>query len=137
MSADSSWDVQTGVYTLLTGTTGVTDLLADGANSILDHVPPGTMPPYIVASEIRVRPLDTQGASGNEMVLTLHTYSRNSGMQEVRGIMAAVHDALHNASFSIPGQTLVLCQCIDSEARLEGDGLTRHGIQHFQIITEE
>ncbi len=136
MSADSSWAVQTGVYARLTGTTAITDLLPQGASSILDHVPAGTEPPYIVMSEIQARPFDTQRVSGNEVTLTIHTYSRAAGMQEVRSIMTAIHAALHQASFSVPNQTLVLCQCTGSAVQLEGDGLTRQGVQRFQIITE-
>ena len=80
--------------------------------------------------------MDSQSASGNDVTLAIHTYSRGSGMQQARHIMSAVYDALHNASFAVPNQTLVLCQCLDTEARLEDDGMTRHGIQRFKIITE-
>lgn len=136
MSADSSWDVQTGVFTHLTAAGALTALLADGAGSILDHVPAGTAFPYLVIGETSARPLDGHAASGNEIMLTLHTYSRASGMQQARSIMAAVYTALHEADFTVPNQALALCRCIGSEAALEADGLTRHGIQHFRIITE-
>lgn len=136
MSADSSWDVQSGVFTLLTQTSALTALLADGAGSILDHVPAGTAFPYVVLGETHCLPMDSQCFSGNEVTLTLHIYSRGAGMQETRGIMAAVYDALHNADFVVPNQVLVLCQSIESATGLEDDGLTRHGLQRFRIITE-
>ncbi len=136
MSADSIWDVQTGVFAHLAATSAITALLAGGAGGVLDHVPAGTAFPYVVLGETRSLPLDSQRVSGNDVTLTLHTYSRGSGMQQARRIMAAIYDALHNIYFSVPNQTLVLCQCLDAETRLEADGLTRHGIQRFQIITE-
>lgn len=136
MSADSSWDVQTGVYAHLAGTAAVTGLLAGGAAGILDHVPPGTNAPYVVIGDLQAQPMDTQGGSGNDVTLNLHVYSRGSGMQEARGIMAALYDALHNASFSVPDQTLILCQCQGGGVSLEADGVTRHGVLRFQIITE-
>jgi hypothetical protein len=136
MSADSLWDVQTGVFNRLTVTSAVTSLLANGANSVLDHVPAGTAFPYIVLGETRSLPMDTQRVIGNDVTLTLHTYSRGAGMQQARHIMAAIYDALHNAVFAVPNQTLILCQCLDTETRLETDGLTRHGLQRFRIITE-
>jgi hypothetical protein len=136
MSADSAWDVQTGVFLRLTGTPAVTGLLAGGANGVFDHVPAGSPFPYIVIGEMRSRPLDTQGVSGNEVFLTLHAYSRGAGMKETKQIMSAVYDALHHAAFTVPNQTLVLSQAVDSEVSLEGDGLTRHGIRRFHIITE-
>jgi hypothetical protein len=136
MSVDSVWDVQTGVYGCLTANAGLTDLLAAGANGVLDHVPPGTEFPYVVIGESSARPMDSQGVSGNDVILAIHTYSRGSGMQQVRHIMSAVYDALHNASFAVPHQALILCQCLGAETFLEGDGMTRHGAQRFQIITE-
>lgn len=136
MSADSSWDVQTGIFTHLTGNASLTDLLADGAGSILDHVPPGTAFPYVVLGETQAVPMDTQGSSGNDISVSLHTYSRGGGMQEVKNIMTVIYDALHNAFFDVPNQTLILCQCRMSETKFEDDGQTRHGIQHFHIITE-
>ncbi len=144
MSADSLWDVQTGVFTVLTGTAGLTALLANGAGSILDHVPTGTAFPYVVIGAAQSSPMDTQGVSGNEVTLTIDTYSRAPGMQEARHIMAQIYDALHNAAFAVPNQVLVQCRCIDSATAIEADGMgrfeqnavVRHGAQRFRIVTE-
>lgn len=136
MSADSSWDVQTGVFTCLTGNAALTALLADGGNSVLDHVPSGTVFPYVVLGESQLRLLETQGNSGSAITLVLHSYSRSAGMKELKNIMSRIYEALHYTSFTVPNQTLVLCQCLGAESVLEEDGLTRHGIQRFQIICE-
>ena len=144
MSADSLWDVQTSVFTLLTGTSALTARLANGANSILDYVPTGTAFPYVVLGAAQSVPMDTQGVLGNEVTLTIDTYSRASGMDEARHIMSQIYDTLHNASFTVPNQVLVQCQCLDSATGLEADGMgryaqsaiVRHGQQRFRIITE-
>lgn len=144
MSADSLWDVQTGVFTVLTGTVGLTALLANGAGSILDYVPTGTAFPYVVLGAAQSVPMDTQGVSGNEVTLTIDTYSRAAGMDEARHIMSQIYDALHNTTFAVPNQVLVQCQCLDSATGLEADGMgryaqnavVRHGMQRFRIVTE-
>jgi hypothetical protein len=144
MSSDSLWDVQTGVFTVLTGTSALTALLANGAASILDHVPTGTAFPYVVLGAAQSVPMDTQGVSGNEVTLTIDTYSRATGMNEARHIMSQIYGALHNTSFAVPNQVLVQCQCLDSATGLEADGMgryaqdavVRHGAQRFRIITE-
>ena len=144
MSADSLWDVQTGVYAVLTGASGLTALLVNGADSILDHVPPGTDFPYVVLGAAQSVPLDTQGISGNEVTLTIDTYSRATGMNEVRHIMSQIYDALHNAAFAVPNQMLVQCRCLESATDIQADGagrfqqdaIMRHGVQRFRIITE-
>jgi len=144
MSADSLWDVQNGVYATLTSTSALTALLANGAGSILDYVPTGTAFPYVVLGAAQSLPLDTQGVSGNEVTLTIDTYSRATGMDELRHIMSQIYDALHNASFTVPNQVLVQCQCLGSSTGVEADGMgkfqqnavVRHGVQRFRIITE-
>lgn len=136
MSADSCWDVQAGIFTHLAATTALTSQLADGASSVLDHVPAGTAFPYVVLGEMTSQALDTHGGPGSEVTIAIHTYSRGNGMQQARSIMAAVYDALHDVDFTISNQSLVLCRCIGGETRLESDGVTRHGVQRFQIITE-
>lgn len=135
MSAHSLWDVQGGVYACLSGDTALAALLPAGGG-IFDHVPPQTAFPYVVIGDSAARPLDAQGAAGHDISLALHVYSRGAGMKELRQIMAAIYDALHDADFDVPNQTLALCLCQSAETTLEGDGVTRHGILRFQIITE-
>jgi len=136
MSIDSTWDVQSAVFTKLTADSVLTSLLADGANGILDHVPSGTNAPYVVLGETRSEPMDTSATSGYEVVLTIHTYSRELGMGEARQIMSAIYNSLHRVSFAVSNQNLILCRLLDTETRLEADGQTRHGIQRFLIVTE-
>lgn len=136
MPSQNSWNVQAGLYTCLVATHSLTDLLADGTGGVRDHVPPGTAFPYIVIGDMSTRPMDTQAYEGQEILATIHSYSRAEGMKELKSVMSAVQEALHDADFSVTGATLVFCQETSSETYLEGDGETRHGIQRFRIITE-
>jgi len=136
MSADSTWDVQTAVFTKLSTDTALTNILADGAGGVLDHVPSEIKFPYVVIGETRSEPLDTMAISGYDVTLTIHTYSQGVGMSETRQIVSVIYNSLHNVSFNVANQILILCQLIDTETKLDIDGKTRHGIQRFQIITE-
>lgn len=136
MPKDSTWEVQAAVHTRLREATGLTSLLAAGAESVLDHVPPDTAFPYIVLGDISARPHDTQAGFGRDILLTVYTYSRKSGMKETKEIMAAVFDALHDGGFSVANHDLILCREVSLTAALENDGATRRGAQQFQIITE-
>ncbi len=136
MSALSLWDVQSGVYSRLTGHAALTALLPAGANGIFDHVPQQTAFPYVAIGETASRPLDTQGGHGHDTSLSIHVYTRSAGMRDLRRIMAAAYDALHDADFTVPDQVLALCRCQSIESAIEGDGITRHGILRFRIITE-
>ena len=136
MPRENAWNVQAGLYTCLAATDTLTDLLADGTQSVRDHVPPGAAFPYIVIGDNSARPMDTQRHSGLEIMATIHSYSRNEGMKELKGIMTAVQEALHDASFLVDSQILVLCQEMSSETFVDGGGEIRRGVQRFRIITE-
>jgi hypothetical protein len=137
MTADSSWAVQSAVYIHLAITSALTSLLGNGAAGVHDHVPPDAPFPYIVLGESSARPLETQGGDGYDITLTIHSYSRENGMKQLRGIMAAVHDALHhNTALTPAGHHLILCDEISADVRLEADGITRHGLQRYRIATE-
>ncbi len=136
MAQDSLFDTQSGLYAVLTGASSVTTLLAAGADSIVDHVPQGSDFPYVVLGDMSSRPLETQDTGGNDIVATFYVYSQGKGFKETKDIMAALDAALHNQSFSIPNQTLILCQRLDSAVGLESDGITRRAVMRYRIITE-
>lgn len=136
MPTSRNWNVQAGLYTCLAATHTLTDLLADAAQSVCDHVPANAVFPYIVIGNMSSRPLDTQRYEGRETTAVIHSYSRKDGMKELKNIMTAVQEALHHVDFSVDDETLVMCQEISSDTFLENDGETRHGVQHFRIITE-
>ena len=136
MSADSAWDVQTAIYARLAGAAALTLQLAAGAAGVCDHVPQGMAFPYVVLSGLQAQPGDTQQTHGYDITLSVASFSRGEGMKELRGVMAAIYDALHDANFTVPNQTLILCRQVSSETQLEQDGITRAGLQRFRIITE-
>lgn len=134
MSQNSIWDVQSAIFATLAADSNVTSLLADGANSIYDHVLANANFPYIALGESSAREIE---GGAFEVNINVHSYSKSSGMNEVKQIMTAIFDCLHNAEFNIPNHNLIMCVMEASTARLEGDGKTRHSSQQFSIITEE
>lgn len=136
MTGDSAWDVQTALYARLTGATPLTLLLAGGATGVCDHVPQGLPFPYVVLSALQAKASDTQQTHGYDITISIASYSQTEGMKELRGIMAAVYDTLHDADFTVPNQSLILCQQVSAETQLESDGITRAGLQRFRIVTE-
>ena len=131
MTIDSQWDVQTAIFSTLTGHA---PLAASAA--IYDKVPENAGFPYVVIGDMECRPLGTQGHDGLEITLSVHSFSRYPGHKELRQIMARVHMALHESAPAVAGQTLVLCHFLSSSTALEDGGQTLHGVQKFQIITE-
>jgi hypothetical protein len=134
MTTDSALAVQAALYERLSADAALGAIT--GAASVRDHVPPGTPFPYVVIGDMGSRPLDTQGGRGCEIAAELHAFSRAEGLAETKRILAALQDALHGADFAISGHRLVLCLCTGTEARLGEDGVTRHGVARFRIVTE-
>jgi hypothetical protein len=134
MPQDSLWPVQAAIYGVLAGATALTAQLADGADSVFDHVPQGSAFPYIVLGESAAEPLETQTGGGCDITIDIHAYSRALGMKEAKAVMAAISGALHGQNFAVTGQRLVFCRLQSQQLRQDGE--TRHGVQRYRIITE-
>jgi hypothetical protein len=139
MTADSQLAVQSAVLAALQGAPALTALLADGAGGVYDSVPAESAYPYVVIGEATAVPgeADSKDADVMEQTLTLHTWSRYLGLAEAKQIMAAVVAALDQANLSISGHSLVLLRFEFSSTFLDPDGLTRHGVQRFRVITQQ
>ena len=136
MTAHSLWDVQAALYGVLAEDGGLVPLLAAGADSVLDHALPDTPFPYVVVGDMTARPLETQEFYGSELVAAVHVFSRAPGYREVKRILAAVHDALHETDFPVENQVLVFCRHVGTDIAAELDGETRRGTIRFRILTE-
>jgi len=134
MSQDSSWEVQSAIFHVLTNNANLTSLLAEEVNSVCDHVLSNAIFPYIVIGESSGSEFECGGFAVN---ITIHSYSKTAGMSEIKQIMAETYNALNNQEFNIPNHKLILCLMQSSNVKLAGDGKTRHGVQQFRIITEE
>ena len=136
MTADSQEAMQAALLSALRGDGEFTASLAEGADSVLDHVAAGSAYPYVVIGEARTAGFDCKTEDGMEQQLTLHTWSRYQGMLEAKRIMAAIVAALDRASLDLAGHRLVLLRFEFSEVLLDPDGITRHGVQRFRALTQ-
>ena len=133
MASDSQDAIQAAIYTALTGDATLTALVA---TRIVDGPPQGTTFPYVVIGEFSGEPFDTKTQEGMDLDVTIHTWSEALGWKETADIMAAVLDALDKQSLSVTGHSLVLLQFTFSDRFLDPDGVTRHGVQRFRVVTQ-
>lgn len=137
MTADSQLAVQAAIVAALKASSAVTDLLAAGAASVYDHVPEDAGFPFVTVGESAARPFDGKGEDGMDQQVTIHCWSRQRGMKEAKAIMAAVVAALDRQSLALSGHSLVDIAFLFSDSLLDPDGLTRHGVQRFRVLTQE
>lgn len=145
--------VQQAVYSALTGSTALDALLArfyDVGNetflsraAIYDDVPQiadsgnSSFFPYVSIGDDTVTDWSTDTASGGEVTVTVHSWSRYAGRKEVKQVMEAIYNALHRATLTAPGFEFVGCDFEFSETVLDPDTETRHGIQRFRLLLDE
>lgn len=122
-----AWDVQVAIHDAL--------VTALGTVPVLDHVPQGTAMPYVVVGEMSMIPFDTCSTTGDELMVTIHTWSSYRGRKETRDLQATIYGALHRSSLDgLAG--LIDCEIDMAQDFLDPDGLTRHGVQRVRIQIE-
>jgi hypothetical protein len=132
MSADSSWPLQQAIFTALTGDA----TLMGTITGVFDHVPQGTVFPYVTVGENTARAFRAVGIQGIEATLVLHVWSRARGRKEVKEIMAEIHRILDDAALAVAGHALVNLRFEFSESILAGDGMTEHGVARYRAVTQ-
>ena len=129
-----SVNLQTALYSTLTGGT-LTDISGTSiATKVYDDVPEGTAYPYIVLGEETAIPVGAKDTDGHEHTLTFHVWSQYRGRKEIKQIMQQIYTILHNVAISITGATLVNIRHEFERTLLESDGITRHGVIRFRAV---
>lgn len=124
---------QQAVFTALSGQISAT---------VYDDVPilPSGQPvanfPYVVIGNDTLLAWDTDDQLGAEITLTLHIWSRASGMKEAKGIAGEIFDLLHRASPTIADYHVVDCLREFSEFMIDPDGETRHGVVRYRLTIQ-
>jgi hypothetical protein len=93
--------------------------------------------PYVTIGEDNHITVDTDTELMNQVSITVHTWSRYAGRAETKQIQGLVKDALHRANLVQSGYKFITITQESSESQLDADGLTRHGIQTFNLLIEE
>jgi hypothetical protein len=84
--------------------------------------------PFITLGQSVIRDWSTGTEDGAEHNLTLHVWSRSGGKKQVQEILEAIRAVLHDQPLALADHHLVNLRHEFSEARLDPDGDTFHGI---------
>ncbi len=134
MAGASEWSVQQAVYAALAASAALQALIGNPAR-VYDHVPDNPAFPYVTLGDTVSGPFDTKSFAGRDQSVTLHAWSRYRGKKEVKQILTALHDALHEQPLTVAGHNFVLCRFEFADVFDDEDGLTRHGVSRFRIVT--
>jgi len=134
MSESAGWSVQKSLVVALKSDMALSGLL--NGQSVYDHVPQRAAYPFVSIGNAVDRDWSTSTESGSEHALTLHIWSKAQGKMQCFEIMNAVRRVLHDGSLSVEDHELVNLRFEFSDARLDPDGETCHGIMRFRAVTE-
>lgn len=133
MSAASE-ALQRAIYAALSNDIVIKMQLGDPPR-VYDDAPKGAALPYVIVGEGQARPL--AGVDGAfEHDITLSIVSRHAGRMEVRQLIDALYDSLHETSFPIAGHRLVGIRFVFADAIRRGDNDLYRGAVRFRAVTE-
>lgn len=127
MSAEG--ELQTAIYSALN--TGQPAPVYSAGN-----VPDNASDRYIVIGNDTMIEWDTDGRTGFEGTIVIHTWDTTSGNRSfipLKDIMGDVYNALHRAEIPLISYNAIGLDFEFSETFLDPDGLTRHGVQRFRV----
>lgn len=131
----AAFELQKAIFVALDADAPLAALVSD---EIYDDVPDDHETfPYVTIGEDVLTQWDTDGTTGFEASVTIHTWSRYRGAKEVKEIQQAIYDVLHNSGLTITGYDTILIQQRSQEAMRDPDGKTRHGVQTFEVLLDK
>jgi hypothetical protein len=118
-------ELQTRIYSVLTGAS-----IAGGR--VYDQPPQEAVFPYVTIGEVFPAPFRTHSRDGEELLHTIHVWSRYNGFAEAIGIAEAIKPLLDNTDFETTSFHGVALREGTVWLR-DPDGITRHGALDFRF----
>lgn len=130
MASDPHLPIQKAIYDALTGDATLMNLIS----GVYDFVPQGTAFPYVTIGEDTLSDWGSHTFDGADSTVTLHSWAQGASRKAVKEVMAEIYRILHKGTISVTGFSVVLIRFEFSEASLDPDGQTYHGIQRFRLL---
>lgn len=130
----ASWALQRSIYETLTGSAELTSRL--GGEGIYSSPPPAAEFPFITIGQSVTRDWSTGTEDGSEHSVTLHIWSRADSALEVHEITEIVRNLLNDQALALDSHHLINLRHEFSQARIDPDGETLHGIVRYRAVTE-
>lgn len=129
--SSAALEVQTAIFAILDADVTLSAL----TTGVFDDVPEGyTDFPYVTLGEDVLTELDTDSVLGFRVSVTIHSWSQYRGQKETKQVQDAIYRALHHADMTVNGYDVILSRLVDQTSERDPDGLTRHGVQTFELL---
>lgn len=95
---------------------------------------------YVVVGNDTHIEWDTDGETGFESTVTIHTWDTSGatrGYGTIKPVMGECYQSLHRATIGITGFHLVGIDREMADTFIDADGLTPHGVERYRVITRK
>lgn len=125
----SAFELQKGVYALLSGSPGLTC-------PVYDHVPQTSAKPYAVVGDGDADEWGTADSDGDEVRVAVTAYSdQHRGRKGVKQVQADVYQILHHTlDLAVTGYQVVLIHYLDSDSPPTPDGATYESTARYRVL---
>lgn len=110
--------------------TAMFDALVAHGLTVYSNLPDNVTAPYVVIGDFTKNEWDTDGATGFNVTVTVHTWSVQRSMGEINAMMQTVYNALNRADLAVSG--MINLDFESDDLIRDPDGLHLHGIQRFR-----
>jgi hypothetical protein len=129
--SSAALEVQTAIFAILDADATLSALVT----GVFDDVPESyTDFPYVTLGEDVLTEYDTDALFGFRVSVTIHCWSQYKGQRETKLVQDAIYLALHHASLTVSGYNVILSRQVDQTSERDPDGMTRHGVQTFELL---
>jgi hypothetical protein len=105
---------------------------------VLDQAGPDEFYPFVTLGEFSAGGVaDILDHQAIDVEMTIHVWSRQLGMRECEQLMEIVKAALHAQPLTLATAQWVMTTLIYAQTLRDPDGLTRHGVLRFRVMTFE
>lgn len=125
MAVVDTYDIQSAIYALLTGSTVFTGRVRGGMH---DERPQNVKNfPYCCFGPSIDDDIGTQDSDGVEHSLTIEIHSEYAGNKDIKQIAAVIRQLLHRQTITVDGLSSCHAYVDRSTSSLENDAQTRYG----------
>ncbi len=126
-------EFQTAVFQLLMGSTDLQSLIF---GRVYDGEFEGdTLYPYVSFGPSDSVPDDTDCRDAERYTLQIDTWSDEQGQKEIKAVMFAVRQALHNQAVDLPTHAMHDMRVVNSQVLPDPKGV-HHGVQQIEVDIE-
>lgn len=129
----ATFALQKAVYERLTASASLAEHLGNPPR-VFDAPPPAAPFPYAVIGEASLSKIAGHDAVAHDFRIEI--FSRHAGRREVKLVIDAIVQVLHEADFPVEGARLVNCRFVFGDIFRAEDGETFRGLMRFRCVTE-